>query len=72
MTHGADGAIRGLVTEHVEAVNAHDRRRLLAGLAPDVTWSTGPGTFDGTQALAEMLTTACGRCNRPSRSWTCW
>ncbi len=55
MTHGADGAIRALKTDHVEAFNTHDRRRLLAGLAPDVTWSTSADTFHGTQALAGIF-----------------
>lgn len=55
MTRVAGGAVRALVTDHVEAFNAHDRQRLLAGLAPDVAWSTGTDTFRGTQALAEIF-----------------
>lgn len=56
MTQEAGGAVvRALVTDHVEAFNAHDRPRLFAGLTPDVTWSTGADTFSGTQALAQVF-----------------
>lgn len=55
MTQEVGDAVSALVTDHVEAFNAHDRPRLLAGLAPDVAWSTGADTFHRTQALAEVL-----------------
>lgn len=44
-----------MVLDHVEAFNQHDRRRLLAGLAPDAVWNTGRDTFVGHAALAELF-----------------
>lgn len=43
------------VLEHVAAFNAHDRARLLAGLAADATWLTGQDSFHGHAELAEMF-----------------
>lgn len=43
------------VLEHVAAFNAHDRLRLLAGLAADATWLTGRDSFQGHAELAEMF-----------------
>lgn len=44
-----------VVLEHVAAFNSHDRVRLLAGLAPDSTWSTGLDTLRGHAELTEMF-----------------
>lgn len=41
--------------DHVEAFNAHDRPRLLAGLARDVVWSTGADVFHGIEELEEVF-----------------
>lgn len=46
---------RAVVGEHLAAFNAHDRERVLAGLAPDVVWSTGRDTLRGHAALAELF-----------------
>lgn len=43
------------VLEHIAAFNAHDRVRLLAGLAADATWLTGRDSLHGHAALAEMF-----------------
>lgn len=55
MTQTADGTVRALVADHVDAFNARDRSRLLAGLATDVVWSTGTDTFRGVQALVDVF-----------------
>ena len=47
--------VREAVLEHVAAFNAHDRERILTGLAPDVTWSTGRDTLHGQAALTELF-----------------
>lgn len=47
--------VREAVLEHVAAFNAHDRERILAGLAADVTWSTGRDTRHGQAALTELF-----------------
>lgn len=43
------------VLEHIKAFNAHDRRRLLAGLDENVVWSTGQDTIRGKAAAAELF-----------------
>jgi len=46
---------RAAVLEHVEAFNARDTDRLLAGLHPDVVWATGSDVFRGIRQLREEL-----------------
>ena len=46
---------RTAVLAHVDAVNAHDTDRLLAGLHPDVVWTTGTDVFRGVRQLGEEL-----------------
>jgi ketosteroid isomerase-like protein len=46
---------RNAVEEHVAAFNAHDTRRLLAGLAPDAIWITGADKLVGRDALGELF-----------------
>ena len=43
------------VTEHIDAFNAHDTERLLAGLAEDARWATGQDVFQGRASLAELF-----------------
>ena len=55
---GSDGsstsaATRSAVREHVEAFNAHDTARLIAGLHEDVVWATGADVFRGRAALRD-------------------
>jgi ketosteroid isomerase-like protein len=44
-----------LLREHLDAFNAHDTTRLLAGLAPDAVWRTGRDTARGTAELADLF-----------------
>jgi ketosteroid isomerase-like protein len=46
---------RSVVDEHIAAFNAHDRERVLAGLAPDAVWITGTDTVTGRAALADLF-----------------
>lgn len=55
VTRTTDGTVHALVTDHVDAFNSHDRPRLLAGLASDITWSTGADTFRGVQRLLDVF-----------------
>ena len=55
MTQSAADAVQALVRDHVDAFNAHDHARLLAGLATDVVSTTGADTFRGHQALTEVF-----------------
>jgi uncharacterized protein len=48
------GDVTRLVLEHVDAFNAHDSARLLAGFAGDAVWSTGSDVFRGP-ALADLF-----------------
>ena len=41
--------------EHVAAFNAHDQQRLLAGLHPNIVWSTGIDTLRGHAAMTELF-----------------
>jgi ketosteroid isomerase-like protein len=43
------------VQDHVAAFNAHDTDRLIAGLHPDVVWTTGSEVFRGTGQLRTEL-----------------
>jgi ketosteroid isomerase-like protein len=55
MSQDSDRLVRLLITDHVDAFNAHDRQRLLAGLASDVVWTTGEDTFHGVSSLADVF-----------------
>ena len=55
MAQAPDPSIRALVKDHVDAFNAHDRPRLLDGLATDVVWTTGADTFRGVSSLADVF-----------------
>jgi ketosteroid isomerase-like protein len=41
----AVGDMTSLIMEHVDAFNAHDTPRLLAGFAADAVWSSGTDVF---------------------------
>jgi ketosteroid isomerase-like protein len=43
------------VIEHIDAFNAHDTDRLLAGLSDDALWATGQDVFRGRAALAALF-----------------
>src|SRR5690349_15261998 len=47
----ASAATRAAVLAHLDAFNAHDTDRLIAGLHQDVVWATGSGVFRGTSQL---------------------
>ena len=36
---------RAVALEHVDAYNAHDTDRLIAGMHPDIVWATGSAVF---------------------------
>lgn len=46
------------IREHVEAFNAQDLPRLLAGLADEAVWQTGQDIFRGRDALAALFSGA--------------
>ena len=48
-------ATRAAVRDHIDAFNAHDADRLIAGLHPDVVWATGSDVFRGAAQLREVL-----------------
>lgn len=48
-------ATRALILEHVDAFNAHDTERLLAGLHPDIVWATGSDLFRGASELRQLF-----------------
>jgi ketosteroid isomerase-like protein len=47
----ASAATRAAVLDHLDAFNAHDADRLIAGLHQDVVWATGSDVFRGTSQL---------------------
>ena len=51
----ASAATRATVLDHVDAFNAHDTDRLLAGLHEDVVWATGSDVFRGTAQLRDEV-----------------
>ena len=52
---GNGGSPWPVVAAHLEAFNAHDTQRLLAGLAPDAQWITGSEIIEGRAELAELF-----------------
>ncbi len=46
---------RAVALEHVDAFNAHDTDRLIAGMHPDTVWATGSAVFRGTSALRDLF-----------------
>jgi hypothetical protein len=57
---------RAAVLEHVDAFNAHDTTRLIAGLHRDVVWATGSDVFRGTPQLRDDVFDAGLWTMRPS------
>jgi hypothetical protein len=51
----AAAATRAAVLDHIDAFNAHDTGRLIAGLRPDVVWATGSDVFRGSAQLRDGL-----------------
>jgi nuclear transport factor 2 (NTF2) superfamily protein len=51
----ASAATRAAVLDHLDAFNAHDPDRLIAGLGQDVVWATGSDVFRGTSQVREDL-----------------
>jgi len=51
----ADDTTRSTVLEHIEAFNAHDRGRILAGLHEAVEWATGVDVYRGLASLADLF-----------------
>lgn len=49
----ASAATRAAVLDHLDAFNAHDTDRLIAGLHQDVVWATGSDVFRGTSQLRD-------------------
>jgi ketosteroid isomerase-like protein len=52
-TEQASAATRAAVLDHLDAFNAHDADRLIAGLHQDVVWATGSDVFRGTSQLRQ-------------------
>jgi hypothetical protein len=48
-------ATRAAVLDHVDAFNAHDTDRLIAGLHQDIVWATGSDVFRGTSELRDLF-----------------
>ena len=46
---------RRVVEEHLDAFNAHDTARLLAGFPADAVWATGRDVVRGRAALADLF-----------------
>jgi hypothetical protein len=51
----AAAATRAAVLDHIDAFNAHDTDRLIAGMHPDLVWVTGSDVFRGASTLRETL-----------------
>ena len=51
----ASAATRAAVLDHLDAFNAHDTDRLIAGLHHDVVWTTGSDVFRGSSQLQADL-----------------
>jgi hypothetical protein len=51
----ASTATRAAVLDHLDAFNAHDTDRLIAGLHQDVVWATGSDVVRGTSQLRDDL-----------------
>lgn len=51
----ASAATRAAVLDHLDAFNAHDTDRLIAGLHQDVIWTTGSDLFRGTSQLRDEV-----------------
>ena len=47
----ASTATRAVVLDHLDAFNAHDTDRLIAGLHQDVIWATGSDVFHGASQV---------------------
>jgi hypothetical protein len=59
MVHGGGSseaaATHAAVRDHIDAFNAHDTDRLIAGLHPDVIWATGSDVFRGAAQVRDVL-----------------
>ena len=47
--------VRQAIVEHVDAFNAHDTHRVMAGLSTDAVWTTGADTVRGTAGLIDVF-----------------